>query len=990
MSRTCYIIDGHAQIYRAYFAPFGNLSSPTGEPVRATHVFCQMIVGLVRDRRPDYLVMTLDGPEDKLHRKRIYPEYKAHRDPAPDDLWVQEKRIISILRAVGMPILTVEGYEADDVIATLATRHASDDLHVYLVSRDKDLEQILSPHVSMFDPGKGELITPERLVQLKGWTPAQAIEAQTLIGDPVDNVPGVAGIGPKTAAKLLQKYATADGVIANAHELTPKQRENVLAFAPFVVRTRELVTLRRDVPFDFDLEAARLERLRWSAAKPLLTELGFRRLVEQWPQSADDGEVVPAATGASSPGTKPDAGGAAAGSATPGAAGSAARGAVDGAAAEREHSALASSASSHGAQETAREISTLLAARDMANRPGSGADVAARLSAAAAALRDPDPGVWRLVNTQEAFDAFACELEQQREFTVDTETTGVNPIDAQLVGLAFSWRAGEGSYLPVRSMYGQSLPAELVRERLGPILANPATRKVGHNLKYDLIILRHAGMPVSGELFDTMIAAFVVDPARSSYGLDPLARAWFGHDMIPITDLIGKGRDQLQMDQVPVEQVAEYASEDADYTWRLRVLLEPELAPAGVERLFRDTEMPLVEVLTEMEFHGIRIDVTYLKQIGEQMSGRAAQLVDEVHRLVGKPFNLDSPKQLAEVLFDQLGFRVVKTTRTARSTDAETLETLAEETGHPALALLLEHRELQKLRGTYVDALPAAISKRTGRVHTSFHQTGAITGRLSSSEPNLQNIPIRTPLGRQIRKAFVPRTADELLVVADYSQIELRVLAHYSEDEALIEAFREDRDIHAFVAAQVNGVALDAVTKEMRSRAKAVNFGIIYGQTAHGLSRTTGMSRTESQQFIDDYFRRYPRVRSFIDRCIADARREGSVRTILGRRRPIPDSNSPNKAVRAQAERLAVNTVMQGSAADLIKIAMVQLHRRIHAGKLPLRILLQVHDELVMEAPRSAADEMAQVAVEVMSGALPLRVPLRVDVATGENWLDAK
>ncbi|MGE0478892.1 MAG: DNA polymerase I [Phycisphaerae bacterium] len=990
MSRSCYIIDGHAQIYRAYFAPFGNLSSPTGEPVRATHVFCQMIVGLVRDRRPDYLVMTLDGPEEKLHRKRLYPEYKSHREPAPDDLWVQEKRIIAILRAVGMPILTVEGYEADDVIATLATRHASDDLHVYLVSRDKDLEQVLSPHVSMFDPGKNEIITPERLVQLKGWTPAQAIDAQTLIGDPVDNVPGVPGIGPKTAAKLLQKYATADRVIACAHELTPKQRENVLAFAPFVARTRELVTLRCDVPFDFDLETARLERLRWSAAKSMLSELGFRRLVEQWPQSADDGVVVPIASDADPPGTASSVASPAAAVAAGGADERAADGSPRTAAAAAGKRDSASSEAAQGAAETAREIATLLSARDMANRPASGADVAARLTAAAAALREPDPGAWRLVNTMAALDAFANELAIQREFTVDTETTGVNPIDAELVGLAFSWRAGEGWYVPVRSMYGQSLPVERVRERLAPILANPQSRKVGHNLKYDLIILRHAGLPASGDLFDTMIAAFVVDPARSSYGLDPLARAWFGHEMIPISDLIGKGRDQLRMDQVPVEQVAEYAGEDADYTWRLRMLLEPELAPAGVEPLFRDTEMPLVEVLTEMEFHGIRVDVPFLKKIGEEMSARAGRLVDEVHRLVGRPFNLDSPKQLAEVLFDQLGFRVVKTTRTSRSTDAETLETLADETGHPALALLLEHRELQKLRGTYVDALPAAISKRTGRVHTSFHQTGAITGRLSSSEPNLQNIPIRTPLGRQIRKAFVPRTTDELLVVADYSQIELRVLAHYCEDEALIDAFREDRDIHAFVAAQVNGVALDAVTKDMRSRAKAVNFGIIYGQTAHGLSRSTGMSRTEAQQFIDDYFRRYPRVRSFIDRCIADARREGSVRTILGRRRPIPDSNSPNKAVRAQAERLAVNTVMQGSAADLIKIAMVRLHRRIHAERLPLRILLQVHDELVMEAPRSTAEDMARVAAEVMSGALPLRVPLKVDVATGENWLEAK
>ena len=772
-------------------------------------------------------------------------------------------------------------------------------LDLYLVSRDKDLEQLLTPHVALYDPGKEQVITPEELRQTKGWGPEQAVEAQILTGDSVDNVPGVPGIGPKTAAVLLQKYGSVAGVIAHADELTPKQRENVLAFAPQVDMTREPVTLRADVPVAFELSQAACTRFDFVAAAEIFKELGFRRLLEQLEAERHAGTEA------------------------------------------RRHEA-------------------------------------------------PDAGDYQLANTAEQLERLVAELRGQSEFAVDTETTGVDPNDAELVGISLSWEAGRGYYVPVRSVYGTVLPIELVREKLGPLLANEQTRKIGQNLKYDLIVLRQAEMPVAGPLFDTMIAAFVVDPTRTSYGLDKLAFELLGHHMIPITDLIGKGRDQLSMDQVPLEQVAEYAAEDADYTWRLKMLLEPQLGPTGVERLFSEIEMPLVSVLTDMEQNGISIDVDFLREMGKGMAARAAAITDEVHKLAGVRFNLDSPKQLGEVLFDKLGFRVVRKTRTARSTDAETLETLARETGHRLPALLLEYREIQKLRGTYVDALPNDLSRRTGRIHTSYHQTGTVTGRLSSSEPNLQNIPIRTEAGRQIRRAFVPRTKDELLIVADYSQVELRVLAHFCEDEALIRAFAEDRDIHAFVAGEINGVPLAEVTREMRARAKAVNFGIIYGQTAFGLSQTTGMSRGEAQTFIDTYFARYPRIRSFINQCISDAKRDGGVRTIQGRHRPIRDLDSRNRMTRAQAERLAVNTVIQGSAADLIKMAMIQLHKRIGDECLPLRMLLQVHDELVCESPRDAAQSMAAIIRDVMTNAMPLRVPLKVDVATGENWLEAK
>ncbi len=1010
MPKTLYLIDGHAQIYRAYYAPFRPLTSSGGEPTRATYVFCQMLLNLIRDRKPDYLVMVLDADESKLERRSIYPEYKAHREPPPEDLPAQERRIVSILEAARIPILCQVGHEADDLIATLVRRHAPpsdraaqasassdraaqasvpseraaqasassdraaqasvpseraaqasassdraaqasassdraaqasvEPLDLVIVSRDKDLEQLLGPHVVMFDPLKSETITAERLPELKGWRVDQAIDAQILTGDSVDNVPGVPGIGPKTAATLLQKYGSLAGILGHLADLSPRQRENLQAFQPKLDMVRQLVTLRRDIPLDFDLDQAACDRFTWHAVRPIFEELGFRRLVEQLPSGSTPlGETGVAAANHEDVHTKQSF-------AIPG----------------------------------AKQSFAIPGAKQSCAVPAQ----------AATDLRHPAGTAYELINTPAALAAFAARLAEQPEFAVDTETTAVSPIDAELVGLSFAWEVGRSYYVPVRGLLGTPLPLDLVRATLGPILADATKRKVGQNIKYDLNVLRGAGFAVGGALFDTMIAAHVLDPLRGSNSLDALSLHHFGFTKIPTTDIIGKGRDQLTMDQVPIERVAEYAAEDADYTWRLRQLLEPRLAPAGVDKLFYEVEMPLVAVLTDMEHHGVSLDARFLEGMSRELGQRATQLAAQIQAVAGARFNVDSPKQLADVLFDQLGFRVVRRTKTTRSTDAETLEVLGEETGQPIFPLLLEYRELQKLIGTYVDALPRERSRRTGRIHTSYHQTGTVTGRLSSSEPNLQNIPIRTEAGRRIRQAFVPRNPDELLIVADYSQIELRVLAHFSEDEALTRAFVEDQDIHAFVAAQINGVPLDAVTKEMRGRAKAVNFGIIYGQTAHGLAQATGMSRTDAQSFIDAYFQRYPRIRAFMNRCVADAKRDGFVRTILGRTRPIENIDSRNASVRAQAERFAVNTVVQGSAADLIKVAMIHLHQRIAAEKLPLRMLLQIHDELVCEGPRAAVGPLSDVLRTAMTSALPLRVPLKVDVGRGENWLAAK
>ncbi len=994
MPRTLYLIDGHAQIFRAYYAPFGNLTSPSGEPTRATHVFCQMLLNLIRDRRPDYLAVALDVADETTFRRRVYPEYKAHRDPAPEDLGPQIRRIITILQAARVPMLRMPGFEADDILATLASKLGSDGAtHVYLVSKDKDLDQVLGPHVSLYDPGKDEVITAEQLPALKGWRPDQAIEVQILCGDSVDNVPGVPGVGPKTAAKLIARYGSARAVVENADALTPRQRQNVLEFAPHLERTRQLVTLRRDVPLDFDLEACAITGFDWAAAKPIFEELGFRRLTDQVAPRA------PRTAAADHPAREPTP---AAHTPAPPARARRPRSAPDAApdlfsAAQADAPRTAQPASRPGDArdddpEDHAPVETSALPLSDATPPDDVTDEPAPMirDEHAQALSRPVRGRYHLVNTPAALASLRDQLAAQPEFALDTETTGVNPVDADLVGVSIAWRPGEAFYVPVRSALDVAMPLEDVRRLLGPILADPARRKVGQNLKYDMIVLESAGLPVAGPLFDTMIASFVIDSTRRSHGLDWLAAAYFGHRMIPLTDLIGKGPDQLRIDQVPLPHVCEYACEDADYTWRLKEYFEPQLARRGVDSLFHSLEMPLVGVLTHMESNGIRVDAGLLNRLGRQMAARADEIAQRVQQLAGQPFNLDSTRQLAEVLFDRLKLRVVKRTRTTRSTDAETLEVLARETGHEIPALLLEYRELQKLRSTYVDALPRAASPRTGRIHTSYHQTGAVTGRLSSSEPNLQNIPIRTDLGREIRRAFVPRTSDEVLISADYSQIELRVLAHFCGDENLARAFADDMDIHAFVASQVNAVPLADVSKEMRAQAKAVNFGIIYGQTAFGLARGTGMSQAEAQAFIDAYFRRYPRIRSFIDDCVAAARRNGFVTTLLGRRREISGLDSRNRGVRSQGERLAVNTVIQGSAADMIKTAMLRLHERIRAERLPLRMLLQVHDELVCEGPRADAPELARVIRDVMTTALPLRVPVRVDAAWGDNWLEAK
>ncbi|MCK6455126.1 MAG: DNA polymerase I [Phycisphaerae bacterium] len=919
--RSLYFIDGHAQIYRSYYAPFRPLTSPTGEPTKAVYVFFQTLLGLIRAQRPDYLAMVLDTADETVFRVAIDPTYKDNREPPPEDLPPQMLRIVQVLESVGVPIYRLPGYEADDLLATFCRQVDDPELDIVLVSRDKDLDQLLSDRIRLYDPTQDAFFGIEQLREQKGYGPEQAVEAQMLIGDSTDNIRGADGVGPKKAAELLRRFGSVANIIANAGSLTPKLRQSIEAFASRAETVRQLVTLRTDVPMAFDLAAADVSRFDWSRARPIFEALAFSRLLELLPAAPESAASVDAsnATGAAKPVSPP------------------------------------------AVRADARPVVESAEPRTRAT----------------------------LVTTASDLAALVEKLRCARSFAIDTETTCLSPVDADLVGISVAFEPGSGYYIPVRGV-GDLLPLDSLKRHLAPLLADPGIEKCGQNCKYDLVVLRGAGLPVANMAFDSMIASFVLDSSRRSHGIDALALDLLGYRKIATTELIGKGRDQITFDQLPTDRVAEYAAEDADIALRLRRLLEPELGRGSLERLFRELEMPLVAVLAEMEWNGIAIDTKLLERLSAEMAGELDDVVRRIYAAAGHSFNVDSTKQLATVLFDELGLPVIRRTKTGCSTDAEVLEQLAAQTGHPLPALLLDYRELAKLKGTYVDPLPGMVSRKTGRIHPSFNQTVAVTGRLSCSDPNLQNIPIRTESGARIRRAFVAGSPEHRLLKADYSQIELRVLAHFCADEGLRHAFAEDQDIHAFVASQIDDVPIGRVSREQRARAKTVNFGIIYGQSAFGLARQTGMSRTEARQFIDQYFRRYPGIRGFLDACIEQARRDGFVETLFGRRRRIDDINSRNPTARAAAERFAVNTVVQGSAADLIKKAMIDIFCKDCDRPGAARMLVQIHDELVFEV---ACDRICEESARIraaMSGALPLAVPVRVDIAAGPNWLDVE
>ena len=892
------LVDSHSLIYQVFHA-LPAMTSPQGVEVGAAHGFLRDIANLLEQWKPDFLVCTFDV-SDKTFRNDLYEPYKANRESMPDALREQMPIIHRCLDTLAIPKISAPGFEADDIMATLALQAEQQGARVLLVTSDKDCRQLLTDRVQMLNVRKNEVFGEQELRTVWGIRPDQVVDFQSLVGDSVDNVPGVPMIGPKAAQQLLEQFNTLDEVYENLELVAgEKRKENLRNNRELAMLSRDLVRLNRECPIDLAWSQMRPGVFDRNQAMDLFRELGFRKLSDAF-------------------------------------------------------------VSLLGTMEPAVEFKL------------------------------PTDG-YRLIDDPEELRELVRCLNEVTTIAVDTETTSTRPRDAELVGISLSWEEGKAAYLPVRGPEGAKvLELDLVQSQLGPLFARQDKTFVGQNIKYDAIVLRSHNMPLARIGFDTMVADYLLDAGGRNHDLDDIAKRWLGQTKITTVSLIGSGKTQITMDQVPVAEIAVYACEDVDVPFRLVHPMQERLRDEKLLELMEDLEIPLMSVLADLEFEGVRIDQARLEQLGSEFQAKADVLRTEIMELAGEEFNPDSPKQLASILFDKFQLRVVKKTKTGPSTDAEVLEELASE--HPLPAKIVEYRQLTKLINTYIDSLPRLISPRTGRVHTSFRQDIAATGRLSSVEPNLQNIPVRTPEGRSIRSAFLPRESGWSLLTADYSQIELRVLAHYCGDVSLHQAFQDDLDIHTSVAAQVNGVAPEDVDSDMRRSAKAVSFGIIYGQSPFGLAKALGISRSDASTFIDAYFAKYPGVKDFISTTLMDCRRNGYVSTMSGRKRflrgirdyvALPD---PKKKQLLEPERMAINTVIQGSAADMIKMAMIALQREMRSLDWPARMLLQIHDELIFEVRDDYVNQLAEVVRKVMTTVLPLSVPLKVDVKHGGSW----
>jgi len=959
---TLFLVDAHSLIFQVFHA-IPEMSSASGLPTNALFGFTRDMLYLRTEKKPDYLVCAFDLPGPTF-RSDLYADYKAHREAPPVDLVSQIPLIHEMLSALRIPELSVPGYEADDILATLARAGARRDLNVFVCTNDKDCRQLIDGRVQLFNLRKHAIFGRDELAADWSISPEQVVDFQALVGDSVDNVPGVPGIGPKTAAKLLQEYGTLDKLLEAAAQLanagpaakkegslTPRLAQTIAGAGDKVALSRRLVRLADDMTLPLDWDAWRLQDPDVPRLLALFKEWGFRSFADQVRNAF--------ALHSSKKGS----------------------GVVSAALAAVEHQRDGSRRNDSRPLFAARPVQ-----RGLFDEEPSGADEPVVVENTHTSWE----AAYHLVDTPEKFAAFLDQFEKQKLIALDLETTSLEPRRAEPVGIAVSWQPGQAWYLALRGPAGSDLldPAQTM-QRLRPVLEDAAITKVNQNIKYDLLVLREQGIHLAGVSGDPMIADYLLHAGERSHGLDELAGRYLNYKVTPIDDLIGKGKKQLCMDQVPTDKVAAYSGEDADVAFRLHALLEPQLAPCGLAGLYAELEIPLVEVLAELEFNGIRLDVELLGSLSVDMEKQLAQMEREIHGLAGREFNIASPKQLREVLFDDLKLPTRRRTGITgeASTDQETLEKLAA-LGHELPKKIIEHRHIAKLKGTYVDALPGLVNPKTGRVHASFNQTVAATGRLSSSDPNLQNIPVRTEQGRQIRQAFLPE-AGWVLLTADYSQVELRLLAHFCGDEHLRRAFAEDQDIHSVVAAQVFGVDEKDVSADMRRMAKTVNFGIIYGMSDYGLAQRLGIPRDEAATFIKAYFARYPKVLDYQQELLSNCRRTGHVGTILGRRRAISGIRSNTTyQQRNQPEREAINMEIQGSAADLMKQAMLNIYRRLRLGRHQARMLLTVHDELVFEVSPAELKPVAELVEKEMTGALDLEVPLNVDVAAGPNWLD--
>jgi DNA polymerase-1 len=921
------LIDGHALAYRAFHALPAEMASSKGEPTNATYGFASMLLKVLQEEKPDYIAVAFDAGRSFRHEQ--YEEYKAQRVEMPDSLNIQMARIRELVEAFNIPIFEVEGFEGDDVLGALAQQAVEQGVDVLIVTGDTDTFQLIGPHVRVLTSrgyfSDTVIYDEEKIRERYGLAPGQLPDYKGLKGDPSDNIPGVPGIGDKTARALLQQWGTVEEVVKHIDEIpNARARKALREHAQTALLGKQLAVIRRDVPVKLDLEKCRVTHFDRERVMQLFRELEFKSLVDRLPET---------------------------------------------------------------------EKPTQLELFDRAAEGPLPAD-----------------SRYHTVDSVEALHRLAQRLAEAEAFAFDTETTSEEPMLADLVGLAFAIEPGEAWYVPVghdanfeqwRLDLGggtaeihprSNLDLQTTLELLRPLLTDPQKRKIAHNAKYDMIVLAQQGVEVRGPLFDTMVAAWLLEPGRRTFNLKDVVWAKLGVEMQPISELIGKGRNQLTMAQVPIEPVAAYAGADVDMTLRLAHMLEKDLAQhPELQRLFEEVEMPLVPVLADMEMAGVKVDPDVLAEISRLMYQRIVELEREIYEIAGYEFNINSTQQLGRVLFEELKLPKKKRTKTGYSTAASVLEEIRNEGSDPygICERLLEYRHLTKLKGTYVDALPLLINPRTGRIHTSFNQTGTVTGRLSSTNPNLQNIPIRTEIGREIRRAFVAEEGN-LLLSADYSQIELRILAHITGEPRLVEAFRRGEDIHASTAATLFDVPIEQVTPEMRRLAKMANFGIIYGLSGYGLSQRTDMEHEEANRFVQNYLERLPRVRAYIEETKRKAREQGYVETLLGRRRYFPElqrSRVP-RAMREAAYREAINAPIQGTQADIIKIAMIRLHRALKERASGARMLLQVHDELLLEVPEGEVKGIVPLVRNTMQNAFKLDVPIRVDVKVGPNWLE--
>lgn len=941
--KRLFLVDAYALIFRGYYAFIKNPRiNSKGEDTSAIMGFMNSLLDVIKRERPDHLAVCFDkgGSTDRV---QMFEAYKANRDETPEGIRTAIPHIHNILKAMHIPIMVKEGYEADDVIGTLSRQAEKEGYNVFMVTPDKDFAQLVTDNIFMYRPvfggGYETWGIPEVQKKFEVETPDQVIDFLGMMGDASDNIPGLPGVGEKTAKKFIHQFGSMEGLLANTDQLKGKMKEKVEANGELGLLSKKLATIMLDVPVEFDAKDFELDHPDIEKVKEIFQDLEFRRLTDNFIKTFSPDATIPSKSATQKDlTTEPSP--------------------------TQNQTAGAGQFSLFGGNGTTEEVSTHYQRKTVKNTSHFYQSIASGM----------------------ATKLFVKNLMNQASVCFDTETTSLDPLEAQLVGIAFSWEAGKGFYLPFPEDRNE---AQLLIEELRPFFENETVEKIGQNLKYDIKVLAKYNIEVKGKLFDTMIAHYLINPDMR-HNMDVLAETYLNYTPISITELIGKkGKNQLSMRDVPLEKQTEYAVEDADITLQLKEHFEKELNEANTQKLFDEIEIPLLRVLADMELEGINLDKDFLDALSEQLNRDIVNLEKSIYEAAGEEFNIASPKQLGVILFEKMKLvdKPKKTKTGQYSTAEDVLSYLAKD--HEIIRNILDFRGLSKLKSTYVDALPEQVNAQTHRVHTDYMQTVAATGRLSSNNPNLQNIPIRTERGRQVRKAFVPRSEDYILLAADYSQIELRIIAALSKEETMIEAFKNGEDIHTSTASKVFNVPLNAVTREQRSNAKTVNFGIIYGVSAFGLSNQTNLTRSESKELIDTYYATYPKLRDYIQDQVDFARDNGYVQTVLGRRRYLKDINSRNAVVRGAAERNAVNAPIQGSAADIIKIAMIGIHRKLQTGNFKSKMLLQVHDELVFDVYKPELETMKTLIITEMENAYKLSVPLDVDLDIGENWLEA-